>query len=378
MRGRMGPGPSSGNWPDVEASSAPFFKCFRAKVSRRRGRLSGAMEQTTITPVRPVESAVETIDVSILIVNWNAKNYLRNCLRSIIEQTRAYTYEIIVADNDSDDGSQEMLRTEFPSVRTIFNDSNPGFAGGNNQCMELARGRYVLLINPDTLVLDGAIDTCIEYADSLRDTKVGVLGCQVWEDEDTIQKTCFMFPSPLNTLLTMSGMTRRFTKSKFLSRSEMRWWDRRDEREVDVVSGTFMLVRRDALEEVGPMDDSYFMYAEEADWCYRFREHGWSSLFTPRARIMHLEGGGKSTQRDDLVSANMYVQLQKSLLRFHRKNRGLVSWLLAKSVYAVVMPLRAAVFGVLAVIARNDRWRLKSLQSVAATRYHLLRIEPRG
>jgi GT2 family glycosyltransferase len=316
------------------------------------------------------------VDVSIVIVNWNAKDYLRDCLRSIDEQTRACSYEVIVADNASDDGSQEMLRSEFPAVRAILNEENHGFAGANNQGIGVARGRYVLLLNPDTLVLDGAIDKCVAYGDELREARVGVLGCQVWEDEDTIQKTCFQFPSPLNILLTTLGLTSRYPGSRFLSRSELGWWDRRDEREVPVVSGMFMLVRREAIDEVGPLDDGYFMYAEEADWCYRFWRHGWKCLFTPRARIMHLEGGGKSAQRSAPVSVTMYVQLQKSILRFHRKNRGAVSWALAQAVYAVAMPVRSAVFALMTVLGRGDGWRLKFLQAFAASRYHLFRIEP--
>jgi hypothetical protein len=156
----------------------------------------------------------------------------------------------------------------------------------------------------------------------------------------------------------------------------MGWWDRRDERDVDVVSGMFMLVRREALEQVGPMDDGYFMFAEEADWCYRFWKHGWRCRFTPRARIMHLEGGGRSTQRSPAVSASMYVQLQRSLLQFHRKNRGPASWALAQAVYAIVMPIRSVIFALVSALRRTDDSRLKRLQATAATRYHLLRIEP--
>jgi GT2 family glycosyltransferase len=314
-----------------------------------------------------------SVDVSILIVNWNALTYLRNCLHSIADQTRVCTYEIIVVDNDSHDGSQEMLRTEFPSVTTVFNEENVGFAGGNNQAMRIARGRYVLLLNPDTLVLDGAIDTCVAYADELRHDNVGVIGCQVWEDADTIQNTCFQFPSPLNTLLNLLGVTNRFPNSRFLSRSDMGWWDRRDEREVDVVSGMFMLVRREALDEVGLMDEAYFMYAEEADWCYRFWQSGWRCVFTPRARIMHLEGGGKSTA---LASARMYVHLQKSILRFHRKNQGIAAWALAKAMYGVLMPSRAAAFRLLALFGDRERRRAQSEQAAAAARFHLLRVEP--
>jgi GT2 family glycosyltransferase len=322
-----------------------------------------------------MSTTTEQPDVSIVIVNWNAQDYLRDCLRSIAEQTRACTYEAIVVDNASRDGSQEMLRSEFPDVTAILNEANAGFAAANNQGIAVSRGRYVLLLNPDTLILDGAIDTCVAYADELRDARVAVLGCQVWEDADAIQKTCFRFPSPLNTLLNMLGLTQRYPRSRFFGRAEMGRWDRRDERDVDVVSGMFMLVRREALDEVGPMDPDYFIYAEEADWCYRFRQHGWRCVFTPRARIMHLEGGGQSTK---LVSARMYVQLQKSLLQFHRKNRGPVSWALAQAVYAVVMPLRSAALAGPALLGRSARGRGKFRQALAATRYHLFRIEPQA
>lgn len=331
------------------------------------------LEQMPSSDASPADAPGQPVDVSIVIVNWNALTYLRNCLRSIVEQTRLCSYEIIVVDNNSNDGSQQMLRAEFPSVTAVLNEQNVGFAGGNNQAMRMARGRHVLLLNPDTVVLNGAIDTCVAYSDALRDENVGVIGCQVWADGATIQKTCFRFPSPLNTLLDLLGATRRFPHSRFLSRSAMGWWDRRDEREVEVVSGMFMLVRREALEEVGLMDEGYFMYAEEADWCYRFWQAGWKCLFTPRARIMHLEGGGKSTAQ---VSAKMYVHLHKSVLRFHRKNLGLIAAALAQTIYSVLMPTRAATFGLLALVGHSERWRAKYLKTAAATRYHLLRIEP--
>src|SRR5262249_31951566 len=154
----------------------------------------------------------------IIIVNWNARDYVRDCIRSISEQTREASFEVIVVDNASTDGSQEMLRSEFPEITSILREDNVGFAGGNNDGLRIAQGRYVLLLNPDTLILHGAIDTCVAYADSLRDQRVGVLGCQVWEDAETIQPTCFRFPSPLNTLLNLLGTTRRFPRSRFFGR----------------------------------------------------------------------------------------------------------------------------------------------------------------
>jgi len=120
------------------------------------------------------------------------------------------------------------------------------------------------------------------------------------------------------------------------------------------------------------------MYAEETDWCYRFWAHGWRCLFTPRARIMHLDGGGKSSQRTPQVSTTMYLQLQKSVLHFHRKNRGLLDWVVAQAIYAVMMPIRTAIFALLSLAGQRDPTRLKLRQAATASRYHLLRIEPRA
>lgn len=313
-----------------------------------------------------------TCDVSIVIVNWNARDYLRNCINSIIAESIGYSYEIIVVDNASNDNSCEMLKDEFPSVQVIANSTNNGFAGANNQGIHIAKGRYVLLLNPDTIVLDNAIDKCITFAD--KRTEIGIVGCQVLENEVTIQRTCFLFPSPLTILLTQLGLTNRFPKSKWLGCSEMGWWDRKDEREVQVVSGMFMLVRKSVIEQVGLMDEDYVVYAEEADWCYRFWNAGYKCVFTPTAKIIHVDGGGKSTSQ---IPKRMFVQKQKSLLLFQKKNRGYLAWAATWLVLVTVQMIRMPILTICAVLNKRSAFAPRAGLAAAAVKYHLLGIYPK-
>lgn len=255
------------------------------------------------------------VDVSIVIVNWNTRDILRDCLRTIYEQTRRVDFEVLVVDNASQDGSAQMVRSDYPRAVLLANETNVGYAAANNQGIRAARGRYVLVLNSDTLILDGAIDRMVEFADG--HPRAGVLGCRVRNPDGTLQPTCFMFPSVFNSFLAAFYLNKLFPRSRLFGREAMSWWDRSDVRAVQVVTGCFMLIRREALDEVGLMDERFFMYAEETDWCYRFGKAGWQVMFTPVAEIVHL-GGQSTAQR----SEEMLVQLRLSILRFVRKNQG--------------------------------------------------------
>jgi GT2 family glycosyltransferase len=310
------------------------------------------------------------IEVSIVIVNWNAKDLLRGCLRSIAGETRL-PHEVIVVDNASRDDSVAMVRDEFPDAVLIANHDNRGFAAANNQGIAIARGRYILLLNPDTVILDGAIDTMVGWCDDRPD--IGCAGCQVWEDEATIQRTCFSDPGPLNLLLIETGLHRRFGGSRFFGRPEYAWWDRTTERDVDVVSGMFMLVPRSVVDAVGPLDEAFFVYSEEADWCRRIRASGKRCVFTPVAKILHLEGGGKSTSQ---IKPRMYVQLQKSKMIYARKHGGVLGGLAARCVLLGSMLARGAVFGLLGLITRGTETVARARLARAAARFHLFGAEP--
>jgi GT2 family glycosyltransferase len=311
------------------------------------------------------------VDVSVVIVSWNTRDLLRDCLRSIFQETRSTSFEVIVVDNASRDSTAEMIVTEFPTVKLIENRDNRGFAAANNQGIRESAGRYVLLLNPDTVVLDRAINRCIGFADLHPD--VGVVGCQVLLDETNIQKTGFAFPTVWNLSLALSGLSRMFSKAKFMRTADMGWWGRDDERDLDVISGMFMLIRREALNEVGLLDEAYFVFAEETDLCLRLARAGWRRVFTPSCRIIHVCGGNKST---DQVHAKMFVQLQKSTLIFFRKNRGATSAAAVKALYVASNFARAVGWYGQSVLKRDVGRRSKAAAALAALRYHVLGTEP--
>jgi len=272
------------------------------------------------------------VEVSIIIVNWNTQDILRNCLQSIYEQAGGVHFEVIVIDNASTDGSAEMVMTKFPQVVLIENSGNRGFATANNQGLAIAGGRYVLLLNSDTVVLDSAISKIVSFADA--HPEAAVVGCRVLNPNKTLQPTCFMFPSILNMLLSSTYLYKLFPKSRFFGRERMTWWDRNDIREVDVVTGCFMLVRQKAIEQVGIMDERFFIYGEETDWCCRFKKAGWAVMFTPSAEIIHF--GGASTAR---MGNNMTLQLRGGILQFIVKHHS-------RSVYMLACILTGAFFAV--------------------------------
>lgn len=261
-------------------------------------------------------------DVSVIIVNWNTRNILRDCLHSVYEQTQGIDFEVIVIDNASSDGSAQMVKQEFPQVNLIENTENKGFAAANNQGMRIAQGRYFLLLNSDTVVLDGAIPKTIIFAD--QRPQAAVVGCKVLNPDRTLQPTCFMFPSQMNLFLAATYLYKLFPKSRFFGRERMSWWDRSDVRQVDVVTGCFMLVRREAIEQVGMMDEDYFMYAEETDWCFRFKKAGWANLFYPDVQIIHL--GGQSSKQ---VRISSLIQLRLGILQFFYKNRSVPFYIIS-------------------------------------------------
>ena len=289
------------------------------------------------------------MDVTIIIVNWNTKDLLHDCLNSVIEQTKKVEYEIVVVDNNSTDGSALMVRNNFKQVVLIANTDNRGFAAANNQAMKVAKGRYVLLLNSDTIVLDRAIEKTIAFADN--NPEVGVTGCRVLNPDASLQQTCFMFPSVLNMFLSCTYLYKFFPKSRFFGREQMTWWDRNDTREVDVVTGCFMLVRKDAIEKVGMMDEEYFMYGEETDWCFRFKKGGWKIMFTPAGQIIHY--GGQSTSQ---VKAEMVLQLRGSILLFIKKNKSTFSHILARVLVALFFFLRIP-YWIIKGIIRKGLWR---------------------
>ncbi len=277
------------------------------------------------------------LDISVIIVNWNTLKLLRDCIWSIYEHAGSISCEIIVVDNASSDGSPEMVKAEFPNVRLLENTRNHGFAHANNQGINIACGRYVLLLNSDTRLLDNALEKVVAFADQNPDA--AVVGCRVLNPDRTLQPTCFMFPSMLNMILSSTYLYKLFVKSRLFGRERMTWWNRDDVRPVDVVTGCFMLVRSRAIEEVGMMDDRFFMYAEETDWCYRFKQAGWNVLFTPQAEIIH--HGGQSSRN---MRPEMLIELRLSILKFIMKHKGRLQHAIASVLILLFVGTRLGVW----------------------------------
>lgn len=293
-------------------------------------------------------------DVSIIIVAWNVRDLLYDCLDSIYKETKGIEFEVIYIDNASKDGSVEMVREHFPKTIIIQNTHNKGFVLANNQGLEIAKGRYALLLNSDTVVLNNAIAKTIAFADT--HPEAAVVGCRVLNPDKTLQPTCFMFPSILNLLLSSTYLYKIFPKSNFFGRELMTWWDRNDTREVYAVTGCYMLVRKEAIDQIGFLDERYFIYAEETDWCYRFKKNGWKILFTPEAKIIHY--GGQTTKK---MTREFKLQFYGSILIFMKLHRSKLTFPFARLIISIFFFLRIPYWFSKALLDMNDR--KKSLET---------------
>lgn len=311
---------------------------------------------------------VDLPDLSIVIVNWNVRELLRNCLKSLYAQTQAITFEAFVVDNASSDGSAEMVENEFPQVNLIKNENNLGFAKANNQAIKQSRGKYVLLLNPDTIVLDKAIVKLVQFMDEHID--IGAAGPKIMGSDNSVQLSCGMhFPTPWTELWTLTRLSYLFPKNRIFGRCLMGYWSHNDTREVDVVSGACIMVRREAIEEVGLLDEHFFLIAEEVDWCYRMKKAGWKVYLYANAEIVHFLG--QSMQRS-LINTNL--EGYKSMYLFYRKHYGQMSASSYRAMAFVFLGLRYLLYTVGQYIRPAERTRfralLKSYQQIIAWSIH--------
>ena len=254
------------------------------------------------------------IDLSVCIVSWNTKPLLRRCLQSIGEGVNGISYEIFVVDNASKDGSAEMVRTDFPEVHLIVNSENRGFASANNQALRVAGGRHVILLNPDTVTHRGALLTMVRFMDD--HSEAGAIGCRLLNADGSIQhstRKILTFSTALyeNTLLGKFVYFRKKVKDYKMKHIS---FDRVEE--VDVTSGAALMIRKSLLDEIGLMDEGYFMFLEEMDLCRRIWTEGYKIYVVPEAVITHL--GGESRRQNLEIG----LTIQRSLMRYLTKFEG--------------------------------------------------------
>jgi hypothetical protein len=285
-------------------------------------------------------TAGDEIDLSVVILNWNARAYLTVALDSIYRQQWEKTVEVIVVDNASRiDDSVEAVRRDYPWVHLIENPTNIGFSAGNNVGLRSARGRYILFLNPDTVVHTGAFDRLVEWMDA--HPKVGAAGPKLLNEDGSLQSSCRAFPSFGAGLFRNTLLGRLFPNNPW-SRSYLMQDFRHDqENAVDWLSGSALLVRREAIEQAGPWDESYFMYCEDVDLCYRLKQTGWDRYYVPEATITHRIGGSS-----DWAQGAMIRQHHGSMLRFYFKHyaHGIGLLLAPLAVLGVGLRALAAVF----------------------------------
>jgi hypothetical protein len=256
------------------------------------------------------------MDVSVIIVNYNVRDFLHNALTSIVKALQGTTSEIFVVDNASDDGSNEMVKKSFPAVQLIPNATNVGFATANNQALRLAQGRYLVLINPDTVVQEDTFRLLIAFLDSHRD--VGIAGCKILNPDGTLQLACRRsFPSPWVAFTKVSGLSSLFPSSRWFAKYNLTFLDADQAHEVDAVSGSFMMLRREVYEKIGGLDESFFMYGEDLDWCYRVQQGGWKVYYVPVTSIIHYKG--ESTRRSNIDELREFYRAMILFVRKHHR-----------------------------------------------------------
>ncbi len=243
------------------------------------------------------------MDLSVIIVNYNVRQFLENALTSIGRALEGMKGEIIVVDNASDDGSAEMVRAKFPGVRLIESAENLGFARANNLALREARGRYLLLINPDTIVQEDTFRVMMEFLET--HPAVGLAGCKILNPDGSFQLPCRRsFPTPWVAFTKTIGLSALFPRSQWFGRYNLTYLDPDASYEVDAVSGSFMMLRREVYEKIGGLDEAFFMYGEDLDWCYRVKQAGWRVSYVHATRIIHFKG--ESTRRSNLDEVRVF------------------------------------------------------------------------
>jgi GT2 family glycosyltransferase len=240
------------------------------------------------------------IDVSILIVSYNTRDFTLPCLKSVYQQTRGITFEVIVVDNNSDDGSADAIERQFPQVKLIRSEKNLGFAAANNLAAKRAVGEFVLLLNPDTIVLDGAICKLLDFA--VRHPQAGIWGGRTVFGDGTLNpNSCWRRPTLWSTFCRGVGLSAIFRRNAIFNAEAYGGWQRNSVRQVDIVTGCFFLIQHDLWRQLGGFDSAFFMYAEEVDLCLRARKAGYRPLLTPHATIIHYGGKSEQVRGDRLV-----------------------------------------------------------------------------
>ncbi|MCS7178166.1 MAG: glycosyltransferase family 2 protein [Anaerolineae bacterium] len=276
-------------------------------------------------------------DLGIVIVNYNTRDLLRACLRTVYASQGAFTFEVCVVDNGSADGSGKMVEAEFPQVHRILNPDNRGYPVANNQGLRLLgfpdgvhAPRYALLLNPDTELPPDALAKMLAFLDA--HPEAGVAGPKLIRQDGSLDLACRRsFPSPEVSFYRFSGLARLFPRSRRFGRYNLTYLDPDEMAEVDSVVGAFMMVRREAIAQVGLLDEEFFMYGEDLDWCYRIKAAGWKVYYNPEVTVLHIKRAASTR------NPRAQVEFWRAMDRFYRKHYAAQTpWLLHVLILAAI------------------------------------------
>jgi len=255
------------------------------------------------------------IDFSVIIVSWNAKHYLIPCLDSLFDTVKNHSFEVFVVDNASTDGSPEAVEERFPSVEVIRNTQNLGFAKANNIALKQCVGRYLFLINSDVKILEGCMAEMIQFMD--HHSEAGLTGPKILNPDGSLQPHCRYAPSRWNTFCETVGLHRLGKRWPVFSGQFMLHFRHDTVRDVEVLSGCFWVARKTAYDQVGGLDETFFFYGEDIDWCCRYRKMRWNVLFNPKAQAIHYGGGSSENS-----PIRFYLEMQRADLQYWLKHYG--------------------------------------------------------
>jgi GT2 family glycosyltransferase len=245
-------------------------------------------------------------DLSIIIVNYCTYNFTKQTIESVIQKNHSFNYEIIIVDNASSDNSLENLKKTYSNeinenlIKFIANKENKGFAYANNLALKQTNSKYLLLLNSDTKIIDNCLEKCLKFMDT--DKNIGVLGCKVMLPDGTLDKACRRsYPDVNVSFYRMTGLSHIFPKSERFNKYNLTYLDENGIYNVDCLTGAFMLIRNEVIDQIGLLDESFFMYGEDIDYCYRVKENEWKVKYYGEAEIIHYKGASSKKQKSKLL-----------------------------------------------------------------------------
>ncbi|MCK3684398.1 glycosyltransferase [Maribellus sp. YY47] len=272
------------------------------------------------------------MDLSVVIVNYNVKHFLEQCLHAVFRAAKNVSTEVFVVDNNSVDGSMELVREKFPQVQLIENKNNQGFSKANNQAIRQAKGRYILLLNPDTVVEENTFEKTVAFMD--QHSEAGALGVKMIDGKGNfLPESKRGLPTPWVAFYKMFGLAKIFPKSKKFGKYHLSYLSENEIHEVDVLAGAFMLMRKETLDKVGLLDETFFMYGEDIDLSYRIQQAGYKNYYFPETTIIHYKG--ESTKKGSLNYVKVFYKAMVIFVRKHfpGKKAGIFATLIHLAIY---------------------------------------------